>query len=173
LKLSKKALSKVEKFIDRKAGSIKNVLLIKLDTDSYNLFEDYYISKQKNEWIATHISKLGARLHYSFNKLASATGWAIAHNAKQIQLAQKILHWDQQQQHFADEIQDFEFRISNSKDNGFRELLLAKKSRSVAKAVESERELNKYLNIAKYWQTKGFNNEIAGSCSKNKLKKYR
>ena len=166
MKLQKKNLSKIQAFVEAELPAIRN-LLMEYDTGVYVLFDRYRITGSTSKWVAS-ISGTTKE----FSTLQSAACWAVAHNAQQYDIAQKIAHYDAEVDRYRTEISLSRQRISKSTDSHFRALLDAKCSEATYRSTCARQELDKYLLLAKYWQTKGFNNETARPFEKTRFKRH-
>lgn len=163
MKSKKKILSKVEQFFKKELAEFRDIFLIKTGENSYVLFEEYALTKKDDRWIVKH-----KYLTIEFEKLSSATAWAILYNAKQYTDSHNLKHWDNRSGLLSAELDMMQKKINNQNP-----VIDAKINEIQFKLNTAKRELKKYINLAKYWQTKGFNNEIATSCTKKKFSNHR
>jgi hypothetical protein len=128
--------------------------IIYCDDGKYHVFTQYTIDKQLND---TYLTCKQHQDPKTFSALRFAMSWCIADKYGKLDLATAIVTLDQQRytilnnvkvrQHLAKKIQDpvrkeiVELKIANKK-NGL---------------VQIENQLTKCVNLAKYWQIKGFN----------------
>ena len=135
------------------------------DSGEYELFGRYRILKEST----------GYRVYCSatdvgyFSGTKSALSWCIADKYCNYNLARMILNTDQRLNAVSNDI-FVRAGISNrSKRAQFQEDIEIKLENKIIKKKELEQQLTKYVNLAKYLQQRGFDNEIArsGRATKN------
>jgi hypothetical protein len=146
-------LDKLEKLVEPEMDQLKQNIIY-CDDGKYHVFTQYTIDKQLND---TYLTCKQYQDPKTFSALRFAMSWCIADKYGKLDLAAAIVTLDQQRytilnnvkvrQHLAKKIQDpvrkeiVELKIANKK-NGL---------------VQIENQLTKCVNLAKYWQIKGFN----------------
>jgi hypothetical protein len=146
-------LDKLQKLVEPEMDLLKQNIIY-CDDGKYHVFTQYTIDKQLND---TYLTCKQYQDPKTFSALRFAMSWCIADKYGKLDLATAIVNLDQQRytilnnvkvrQHLAKKIQDpvrkeiVELKIANKK-NGL---------------VQIENQLTKCVNLAKYWQIKGFN----------------
>jgi|LakMenE18May11ns_1017448.scaffolds.fasta_scaffold9320966_2 hypothetical protein len=146
-------LDKLQKLVEPEMDLLKQNIIY-CDDGKYHVFTQYTIDKQLND---TYLTCKQHQDPKTFSALRFAMSWCIADKYGKLDLATAIVTLDQQRytilnnvkvrQHLAKKIQDpvrkeiVELKIANKK-NGL---------------VQIENQLTKCVNLAKYWQIKGFN----------------
>jgi hypothetical protein len=146
-------LDKLQKLVEPEMDQLKQNIIY-CDDGKYHVFTQYTIDKQLND---TYLTCKQHQDPKTFSALRFAMSWCIADKYGKLDLATAIVNLDQQRytilnnvkvrQHLAKKIQDpvrkeiVELKIANKK-NGL---------------VQIENQLTKCVNLAKYWQIKGFN----------------
>ena len=130
--------------------------LIFRDEAGYSVFGKYYIRKQEHVFVVTkNLSPAG-----TFGSLQTAISWCIADKYGQRYLANEILQLDTQ--HIVEQ-QDYtaRYKIWQKMKEPQREQLRFKIEDRQARLTAIKQRLSECIDRAKYWQTKGFNNETS------------
>ena len=96
-----------------------------------------------------------------FSTVKSALAWCIAHKFQRLDVAQEIAELDQRRQR---DTADLEVRgqLARRHSNAERrEMVMLKADQRRQQLELTELRLDKCINLAKYWQIRGFNNETA------------
>ena len=96
-----------------------------------------------------------------FSGVKSALAWCIAHKYRRHDVAQEIAELDQRRQR---DTADLEVRSQLAKrhnNTDRRETAMLKVEQRRQQLAVTEMRLDKCINLAKYWQIRGFNNETA------------
>ena len=96
-----------------------------------------------------------------FNSTRSALSWCIADKFKEYNLARELLDTDNKLGHLAQDITVRANLADRSNRPEFREAIGTKLETKIIRKKQLENQLAKCVNMAKYWQQRGFNNEIA------------
>lgn len=123
----------------------------------YHVFGEYEIAatKQGCELICSR------RDPQRFSGVKSALAWCIAHKYQRHDVAQEIVELDQRRQR---DTADLEVRgqLARRHTNADRrETVMLKIEQRRQQLAVTEMRLDKCINLAKYWQIRGFNNETA------------
>ena len=127
------------------------------ESGRYHVFGKYEISvtTQGCELICSR------RDSQRFSGVKSALAWCIAHKFQRHDVAQEIAELDQRRQR---DTADLEVRgqLARRHTNADRrETVMLKIEQRRQQLAETEMRLDKCINLAKYWQIRGFNNETA------------
>ena len=135
------------------------------DHGDYELFGRYRIvSNRPGYTVYCQADAVG-----DFSSTRTAVSWCVADKYRNYNLARDILRTDNRLTYVANDI-FVRMGVSNkSKRPEFRESIDTKLETKVIRRKELENELTKYINLAKYLQQKGFDNETArsGRATKN------
>ena len=131
--------------------------IFEIDTGIYQVFGKYQIIAQKNECqVYCHATDVGV-----FSNKRSALSWCIADKYKDYTLARKLLEIDQKLRYLNNDIGMRAALADRSKNSAFREEVGTKLETKIIHKKQLEIQLAKCVNWAKYYQQRGFNNEIA------------
>ena len=135
------------------------------DDGSYELFGRYKIQPE-SQGFKVHCSATEVGV---FGSTRSAVSWCVADKYRDFNLARNILYTDQRLRSVSNDI-FVRVGVSNrSKRAEFKESIDIKLENKIIKKKELEQQLDKLINLAKYYQQRGFDNEIArsGRATKN------
>jgi hypothetical protein len=96
--------------------------------------------------------------------------WCIADKFKQYNIARELIQLDNNLHHLTIDINTRAAIGERVKNAEQREIILTKLESKILKKKEIENRLSKYINRAKYYQQRGFDNETArtGRAATNK-----
>ena len=124
---------------------------------NYTVFGRYSIVKE-NAGYRVHcaLSDVGV-----FHSSKSALSWCIADKFKQYNIARDLIQLDNNLYHLTADINARAAIGDRTKDADQREIILNKLETKILKKKEIENRLANCVNRAKYYQQRGFDNEIA------------
>lgn len=129
------------------------------DHGDYELFGKYRIvSDRPGYTVYCQADAVG-----EFSSTRSAVSWCVADKYQNYNLARDILRTDNRLTYAANDIFVRMGVASRSKRPEFKESIDTKLETKVIRKKELENELTKYINLAKYLQQRGFDNETARS----------
>jgi hypothetical protein len=123
----------------------------------YHVFGEYEIS----------VTKQGVDLAcrrrdpQRFSSVKSALAWCIAHKFQRLDVAQEISELDQRRQIDQADIEVRSQLARRHSNADRREMSMLKVEQRRQQLELTELRLDKCINLAKYWQIRGFNNETA------------
>ena len=126
--------------------------MIKVD-DHYELFDQYVVAKNKDHTYSVTKHLRDARL---FNSVRSAAAWCISDKLQQYETARTIAELDHQHQVIRQDVDTAQQLLSRITDWTKRDIVTAKLSHKQAQLIQLQNQLTKCVNLAKYWQIKGF-----------------
>lgn len=127
------------------------------DRDQYEVFEKYRIEPEKNKYrVWCWSTEVGV-----FNSTRTALSWCIADKYKDYNLANKLLKTDNELTNLSNDIFTRANLADRSKNPSFRESVGCKLETKIIHKKTLENELTKCVNLAKYLQQRGFENETA------------
>lgn len=148
-------IDRVEQFVIEQYDQVKQNIIIK-DNGVYYVFDAYTIKTvDKNTFIVEktcHDPK-------TFGVLKSAISWCIADKFGQLGLSIRIQHLDQLRSAMLDDLQVRQELAKNIKDSDRKEAIEYKIRFKKHSFELVEKQLSKCINLAKYWQIKGFNRD--------------
>jgi len=146
---------RLEKICGEEIPRLADVMFVPHES-GFLVFEKFYIHKQKQTWIVEY--RTTSREFFSS---AVAIAWCIGVHKGDLDIVYNIEKQAKRFEKASDEVKYYNKLISNikNKDSVQADILQAKMSDSTYRASQAKFELSKCLNIAKYWQTIGFNNE--------------
>jgi len=155
---AKHAMERLRDIVEPDLPKYQKNIIIKNGRD-YEAFVIYTISPQRD---GARVSRRGDVIA-DFTSIKTALGWCIADKYQQINLAREILNLDQ-------------LLSMTQADTEVRAELCSRMRNPITKSaaqtkIETRRNhlrqiterLDKCVNLAKYWQIRGFNNETARS----------
>lgn len=135
----------------------KNSILSNED-GSYSVFGQFVITPQNaNECIVTKHNTLCGE----FTSVKSALSWCIAEKHKQYSLSNSILLLETKRIRLLGDLNVRSGLMKKIKDSQHRSMVELKLQARKDRLKLLEDELTKCINLAKYWQIQGFNNETA------------
>ena len=155
----------IEKFIRSELKTALPNMVWYDDDGNYELFGRYKIIPE-SKGFRVHCSATDIGL---FGSTRSAVSWCVADKYLDFNLARNILHTDQRLTAVSNDI-FVRVGVSNrSKRAEFKESIDIKLENKIIKKKELEKQLDKLISLAKYYQQRGFDNEIArsGRATKN------
>jgi hypothetical protein len=149
-----KTQKKLEAFAKREITAIANNMVL-ADGDAYFLFGQYDLKKTSDQVVIWKNDNLAG----TFGNTQIAVAWCIADKFNQVNLAIRIAQLDKERTRYANDINTKRSIASKSKDYEFKETVSIKLANQQYKYKAIDTELSKCVNLAKYWQYRGFNNE--------------
>lgn len=150
----KKHSKKLEAFAERELVNLAHNLVL-ADGDRYFLFGQYDLVKADHDVTVT-VRDCPAG---TFGNTRSAVAWCIADKLNQITVAQQIQQLDQECVRHRNDIMVKRAVMAHSNNFEFKDILSVKISNQQRQYQAIDTELSKCINLAKYWQYRGFNNE--------------
>ena len=126
------------------------------DGRGYLAFEIYSIQPQQGLWRVTKRQEPVALM----TGLKSAVSWCVADKYQQHHLSQDILQLDQHKQQLENDLQARE-ALAARRLPITADAITAKLASRRWRLAQIDERLAKCVNVAKYWQLRGFNNETA------------
>lgn len=153
--MKKNKKMKVERFIKNQLTNTKtmNLLLLEIDTDSYALFGKYIINKENGYYVIYTESDDQKRI---FNTLKTAVTWCVFKERNKTSECKQIEQIDFRLASL--EVDNFQTTkiLTNLKDENFRFIFITKIEENNIKKKLLLKQLNRFINISKDWQTKRF-----------------
>ena len=129
-----------------------------IDTgNSINVFGIYTIIKNKEDF-TVYKNRVEQVI---FNVVKHALSWCIFDKYKLLDSKNRILEFDKQFGYKQMEIIHYVNCIKGSGNTFQKGILFDRLYNSKSQAVAIKKQLNKCVNLAKYWQQKGFENETS------------
>jgi hypothetical protein len=95
----------------------------------------------------------------TFNSTKTALSWCIADKLQKYNLARELLHVDNKLALLDNDIKIRAALGDRGRDKDFREAVFAKLETKIIQKKQLKNQLTKCVNVAKYYQQRGFNNE--------------
>jgi hypothetical protein len=157
---------KIDKAFLKEFPTLEHNSIWKNSEGNYTVFGRYSLVKEA----------AGFRVHCSlsdigiFHSSRSALSWCIADKFKQYNIANELIQLDNNLHHLTIDINTRAAIGERVKNAEQREIILTKLESKILKKKEIENRLSKYINQAKYYQQRGFDNETArtGRAATNK-----
>jgi len=125
--------------------------------DDYLAFEQYLITKKQNGWMVMQDRKDPRE----FGSARTALSWCIAEKHHQSHVSVQIHQLDRERDMLIADIDTRSHLKSRIKDIHVRESVDAKIASRRQRLHWVQTNLDKWVNVAKYWQIRGFNNETS------------
>jgi hypothetical protein len=126
-------------------------------------FGKYTITKNNQSFHVYRSATLAAEP--SSNKVAIS--WCVADKYGKDKLAQQLLTLDQEVERRQNEISHYRYTLENSQDSVKKSVASDRLYESQVRLKYAQEHLEECLNLAKYWQQKGFDDETARIGIKN------
>lgn len=153
--VSQDTFRRLEQVLSAEYESVKQNLIF--DTpQGYQVFEVYNITKTP----AGAMVQKQLSTTIEFTSVKSAVSWCIADRYNQIRLADEIKMLDEKRQRLRDDVLFSQAYTRQLRDVSVRETATTKLQAKQDLLRSVEFGLEKCANLAKYWQLRGFNNEI-------------
>lgn len=123
----------------------------------YQVFGVYNILKSRGLYRVEKYSKPVG----DFSQMRTALSWCVADKYQQHRLAENILRLDQVHQALGDDLHIRSRIAQNIRPAQRAEAIKIKIDRKRMAVEDIKFQLDKCVNLAKYWQLRGFNNETA------------
>jgi hypothetical protein len=148
-------LKKLEQIIRHDTALITGNFIVK-EGNTYFAFERYQIIPKKHR---VTVKRYGNDMG-EFTSTRTAMGWCVADKYNQLNLADDIIRLDQQRSRLRDDLEVQERMLPKFRGADYREILRLKIDTKKQLLKDTEERLNKCVGVAKYWQIRGFNDEI-------------
>jgi hypothetical protein len=153
--MKKNKKMKVERFIKNQLTNTKtmNLLLLEIDTDSYALFGKYIINKENGFYVIYTESDDKKRI---FNTLKTAVTWCVFKERNKTLECKQIEQIDFKLSSLEIDILQTTKILTNLKDENCRFIFITKIEEDSIKKRLLLKQLNRFINTSKDWQTKRF-----------------
>jgi hypothetical protein len=146
-----------EQAIRQELRDIMPNVILPMDNGDYELFGKYrIISRRPGYLVMCSATEVGI-----FNSTRAAVSWCVADKYKDYTLAQNILTLDNKLGFITNDIQLRANVADRSRTPEFRESVGIKLETKLIRKKIVENQLANCINLAKYLQQRGFNNETA------------
>lgn len=149
---------KVQRWTEREARRKLTTMIIDDGHGGFMAFNKYYLRPQTNQ-VQVTVNNQDTVMQFSNKR--TAISWCVADNYQHHKLAQIIQTLDDKKQVLLSDIRTGQQTVDRSGNAVFRELVTTKLERKSGLYDMVLSELEKCLNLAKYIQLKGFQNETA------------
>lgn len=146
---------KFERIVNNEFKTLKKHLIYPTDT-GYSVFGCYQLEDTRQ---GTMIKKYDRTVGV-FENNRNALGWCVADKLHQYQVADELVRLDAAIQRTKIDITALTNVVRKSQDVERKDIVLAKISNKQAILADCKTRLEKCVNVTKYWQIRGFNNEI-------------
>ena len=146
---------KLERFAEKEFRRNLHNLIVEGEDGSIVVFGQYQISNNKQKFFVETFT----RDPIEFGSKRTALSWCIADYKSQLRLANNILNLDRKKRQLANDIFCRKTLADRSRRQDFNDLVNTKIQKKISNYRAVDSELEKCVNLAKYIQIKGFNNE--------------
>lgn len=144
-----------ERIVRQELRDIMPNVILPLDNGNYEVFGKYQIIPEHPGYtVMCHATEVGF-----FNNSRTAMGWCIADKYGDYNLARDILNLDNKLSFLNNDINSRANLADRSKRPEFRENVGTKLETKIIHKKALENQLSNCVNLAKYLQQRGFNNE--------------
>jgi len=131
--------------------------------DKIRAFGKYTITKNQRSYQVYR----GATLAAEPSSSKVALSWCVADKYGKDSLANELITLDHEIERRSDEIMYYRNTLANSTDSLLKFVTADRLAESLARLKYAQEQLDKCVNLAKYWQQKGFKDETARIGIKN------
>ena len=154
-------LKKVEKFLVREMNTdVQDLLFLSDENGSYFLFNLYIVSKTPSGYY--EVSYNNDDNKEAFFTVRNAVSWCIFEKNKKYSQSARIKDLDLQLSGATMDINNTRRLLKKTKDVDYQMIYLSKLEQAKAKKKSILAELDSFINISKYWQTKKFMDNTPG-----------
>ena len=150
------AMHRLQELVEPDLAALEKNLLLK-DGQRYLIFGRYSLEPSDDGY---RLSKYGDRVS-DFLDRRVALSWCIADKYQQVHLSQRILRLSQRHRNLKSDVMARSYLAQRIRSLDLKENVELKIETKKAQLRQMENELDKCVNLAKYWQIRGFNNETA------------
>lgn len=155
---SQKFLKRLQQLAEEEFPSLQQNILISTGNNSYEAFGNYLIESRAPG--AFLVSKNSVP-QGEFTSTRSALSWCIADKYNQMSLRDEILILEKKKIQLSADLHVRSALVTKFKDYSMRSTADVKLSARRDRLSQINFQLDKCVNLAKYWQIRGFNNETA------------
>lgn len=148
---------KIEQWAEREIGRNLHRLILDDQAGGYVVFGKYYIRPKENRFA---VETWDREIH-KFATKRTAISWCIADCVNNFKLSIQILNLDRKQQMLEADINIRKTLGNRGRTEDFAEIVNTKIQPKIDQYKTVMAELEKCINLAKYIQIRGFNNETA------------
>lgn len=155
---NQKVLNRLQRFAEEEFPSLQQNILIPVENNSYEAFGNYLI---KPSGTGTFLVDKMTVPCGEFSSTRSALSWCIADKYNQLGLRDKILVLESKKIMLTADLFVRSTLAAGFKNYTIRSAADTKISAKRDRLSQLNFQLDKCVNLAKYWQIRGFNNETA------------
>lgn len=148
----KSAVERLTHIVRDEVDTFSSNIMVKIG-DRYQLFDTYTVAQ--NSHGTCSVTKI-QQDSQTFSRMRSAVSWCIADKFKRYETARAISDLDSRCAAIKADLEVTKFTASRTHDIERKQILLAKISGKQNTLRSLENQLTKCVNLAKYWQIKGF-----------------
>jgi hypothetical protein len=148
----------LEKFVIKELDKVKDLFIIQLSENSYMLFNKFIITKEKRLYV---IKNLGNSHIVKFYQLKHATTWCIFENFKLYNEALDIENLDRKIENHTASMEYHKKLSQKTKDPQQKILYLIKLNEDIFLKKACVEEMEKHINISKYWLNKRYKESLS------------
>ena len=149
---------KLERWAEKEVKRNLHNMIVDDESGGYVAFGKYHLFPEEQLF---SVYSLSGDLVSTFANKRTAISWCVADNKNLIALAQNIKNLDFKKRCLVADIHCRRQVAERSSSQRFGETVLTKLQPKIEQQVAIDRELEKCLNLAKYIQLRGFQNETA------------
>jgi hypothetical protein len=150
-------LKKLEQWIRGELTGISPNLIMRCSEDEYQLFGNYRIVRLKT---GVEVWRQNTLIS-DFSSTKTATAWCVADKFNKFDLANQLLETDHRLSHIKNDIKLRMNLAKRSNSAKFKDQVISKLESKFVNQKCLEKQLTECVNLAKYFQHRGFSNETA------------
>ncbi len=150
------ALDKLRRMVEKDLPNLAESAILR-DGNNYDVFSRYQICPKNGVFsVEKYRNAIG-----EFVSLQSALSWCIADKYQQTSLGEQIRRLDQEKLLLIADLAARTYMSHKIQDKSKKEAVQHKIDTRKRRLGQVDNQLDKCINLAKYWQIRGFNNETA------------
>ena len=155
---NQKVLNRLQRLAEEEFPSLQQNILIPVENNCYEVFGNYLIKPTDTSGFVVNKDSMQCG---EFSSTRSALSWCIADKCNQLSLRDQILVLDSRKIMLAADLFVRSTLVARFKNYTTRSAADSKVSARRDRLSQVNIQLDKCVNLAKYWQIRGFNNETA------------
>jgi hypothetical protein len=155
---NQKVLNQIQRLAEEEFPSLQQNILISVENNSYEVFGNYLIKPSGNGSFLVIKNNVPCG---EFSSTRSSLSWCIADKCNQLRLRDEILLLDSKKIMLTADLFVRSTLVAGFKNYTTRSATDIKISARRDRLSQVTLRLDKCVNLAKYWQIRGFNNETA------------
>lgn len=154
----------IEEFFKKIHQNLIHTLIYQISDDVYILYDQYSVQRHDKSFIVTRFRD---QREFKFNRIRNATAWAILDKHNKFYEATRLYELDTKLEGIKIDVA-IHRRLKNTDSLEDYLIYSDKYENDLIRQQKFQRELDKYIIMAKYCQQRGFENELNRTSGKQK-----